>query len=172
MKNTTTCDRKGLHQDFEIFHARCLGRFFFGISSTPMQPFTCSEFLLIIIVKYSILYLFNTKNTKTCDRKGLHHPGSTPLSIGCTSPIFCSRVRCLNPTSIGLPMSILMSRCKTSKWVRLTAVFKRLKFKQKEKKETFLDGRETTFFGVVLQCSTHYTTLYYFLTVFCSTALN
>jgi hypothetical protein len=73
MKNTTTCDRKGLHQDFEIFHARCLGRFFFGISSTPMQSFTCSEFLLIIIVKYSILYLFNTKNTKTCDRKGLHH---------------------------------------------------------------------------------------------------
>jgi hypothetical protein len=43
-------------------------------------------------------------------------------------------------------MSILMSRCKTSKWVRLTAVFIRLKFKQKEKKETFLDGRETTVF--------------------------
>ena len=67
-------------------------------------------------------------------------PGSTPLSIGCTSPIFCSRVRCLNPTSIGLPMSILMSRCKTSKWVRLTAVFKRLKFKQKEKKKRFSMG--------------------------------
>jgi hypothetical protein len=31
-------------------------------------------------------------------------------------------------------MSILMSRCKTSKWVRLTAVLKILKFKQKEKK--------------------------------------
>jgi len=29
MKNTITCDRKGLHHDFEIFHARCLGRFFF-----------------------------------------------------------------------------------------------------------------------------------------------
>jgi|688.fasta_scaffold2152569_1 hypothetical protein len=59
-------------------------------------------------------------------------------------------------------MSILMSRCKTSKWVRLTAAFKRLTFKQKEKKETFLDERETMFFGVVLQCSTHYTTLRYF----------
>ena len=99
-------------------------------------------------------------------------PGSTPLSIGCTSPIFCSRVRCLNPTSIGLPMSILMSRCKTSKWVRLTAVFKRLKFKQKDKKETFLGGRDTTFFGVVLQRFTHYTTLYCFSNVFGSRALN
>jgi hypothetical protein len=67
-------------------------------------------------------------------------PGSTPLSIGCTSPIFFSRVRYLNPTSIGLPMSILMSRCKTSKWVRLTAVFKRLKFKQKERKKRSLVG--------------------------------
>jgi hypothetical protein len=120
---------------------------------------------------------FTNQQSSHCAHRSLwkkmrNVPGSTPLSIGCTSPIFCSRVRCLNPTSIGLPMSILMSRCKTSKWVRLTAVFKRLKFKQKEKKETFLDGRETTFFGVVLQCSTHYTTLYYFLTVFCSTALN
>ncbi len=116
---------------------------------------------------WDVFFLFFFNTNATC-----HIPGSTPLSIGCTSPIFCSRVRCLNPTSIGLPMSILMSRCKTSKWVRFTAVFKRLKFMQKEKKETFLDGRETTFFGVVFQCSTHYTTLYYFLTVFCSTALN
>jgi hypothetical protein len=69
-----------------------------------------------------------------------------------------SRVRYLNPTSIRLPMSILMSRCKISKWVRLTAVFKRPKFKQKDKKETFPGGRETTFFGVILQCSTYYTT--------------
>jgi hypothetical protein len=27
MKNTITCDRKGLHDDLEIFQARCLGRF-------------------------------------------------------------------------------------------------------------------------------------------------
>jgi hypothetical protein len=49
-KNTNTCDRKSLHHDLEIFQARCLGRFF-CISSTPMQPITCDEFLLIIIVK-------------------------------------------------------------------------------------------------------------------------
>ncbi len=49
-KNTETCDRKGLHHDLEIFHARGFVRFF-GISSTPMQSVTCSEFLLIIIVK-------------------------------------------------------------------------------------------------------------------------
>jgi hypothetical protein len=55
MKNTITCDRKGLHHDLEIFQARCYGCFF-GISSTPMQLVTCSEFYLIII----------------CDRKGLH----------------------------------------------------------------------------------------------------
>jgi len=72
MKNTITCDRKGLHQNLEIFQANCLGRFF-GISSTPMQIVTCSEFSLIIFVKKNILYWFNTKNTKTCDRKGLHH---------------------------------------------------------------------------------------------------
>jgi hypothetical protein len=46
---------------------------FFGISSTPMQPVTCNEFSLIIIVKQSILHWFNMKNTITCDRKGLHH---------------------------------------------------------------------------------------------------
>ena len=28
MKNTIICERKGLHHDFEIFQARCLGRFF------------------------------------------------------------------------------------------------------------------------------------------------
>jgi hypothetical protein len=72
MKNTITCDRKGLHHDLKIFQARCLGRFF-GISSTPKQLVTCSEFSLIIIVKQSILHWFNTKNTITCDRKGLHH---------------------------------------------------------------------------------------------------
>ncbi len=72
MKNTITCDRKGLHQDLEIFQARCLGRFF-GISSTPIQLDTCSRFFLIIVVKQSILHWFNMKNTITCDRKGLHH---------------------------------------------------------------------------------------------------
>jgi hypothetical protein len=56
----------------EIFQARCLGRFF-GISSTPMQPFTYNEFSLIIIVKQSILHWFNMKNTIICYRKGLHH---------------------------------------------------------------------------------------------------
>jgi hypothetical protein len=55
MKNTITCDRKGLHHDLEIFQARCLGRFF-GIFSTPMQPVTCNEFSLITIVKQSILH--------------------------------------------------------------------------------------------------------------------
>ncbi len=55
MKNNIICDRKGLQQDFEIFHARCLGRFF-GISSTPMQPVTYNEFSLIIIVKQSIIH--------------------------------------------------------------------------------------------------------------------
>ncbi len=50
MKNTNTCDRKGLHHDLEIFPARCFVRVF-GVSSTPMQPVTCSEFLLKIIVK-------------------------------------------------------------------------------------------------------------------------
>jgi hypothetical protein len=55
MKNTIICDRKGLQQDFEIFHARCLGRFF-GISSTPMQPVKYNEFALIIIVKQSIIH--------------------------------------------------------------------------------------------------------------------
>ncbi len=50
MKNSYTCDRKGLHHDLNIFQAKCLGRFF-GISSTPMQPVTCSEFLIIIIVE-------------------------------------------------------------------------------------------------------------------------
>ena len=59
MKNTITCNRKGLHQDFEIFHARCLGRFF-GISSTPMQLVTCSEFSLINIVKKRIFYTDST----------------------------------------------------------------------------------------------------------------
>jgi hypothetical protein len=34
----------------EIFQARCFVRFF-GISSTPMQPVTCTEFLLKIFVK-------------------------------------------------------------------------------------------------------------------------
>jgi hypothetical protein len=72
MKNTITCDRKGLHQDFEIFYARCLGRFF-GISSTPMQPVTYNEFSLKIIVKQSIIHCFNMKNTIICDRKGLPH---------------------------------------------------------------------------------------------------
>jgi hypothetical protein len=72
VKNIITCYRKGLHHDLEIFHARCLGRFF-GISSTPMQPVTCNEFSLIIIEKQSILHWFNMKNTITCDRKGLHH---------------------------------------------------------------------------------------------------
>ncbi len=48
MKNTNTCDRKGLHHDFEIFQARCFVRVF-GISSTPMQPVTYTEILLIII---------------------------------------------------------------------------------------------------------------------------
>jgi hypothetical protein len=72
MKNTITCDRKGLHYDLKIFQARCLGRFF-GISSTPMQLVTFSEFSLINIVKQSILHLFNMKNTITSDRKGLHY---------------------------------------------------------------------------------------------------
>jgi hypothetical protein len=70
--NTITSDRKGLHHDLKIFQARCLGRFF-GISSTPKQLVTCSEFSLIIIVKQSIFHWFNIKNTITCDRKGLHH---------------------------------------------------------------------------------------------------
>ncbi len=72
MKNTITCDRKGLHHDLEIFQARCLGQFF-CISSTPKQLVTCREFSLIIIVKQSILHWLNMKNTITCDRKGLHH---------------------------------------------------------------------------------------------------
>jgi hypothetical protein len=46
----TVYDRKSLLHDLEIFQARCFVRFF-GISSTPMQPATCSEFLLIIILK-------------------------------------------------------------------------------------------------------------------------
>ncbi len=50
MKNTITCDRKGLHHDLEKFQARCFVRVF-GVSSTPMQPVTCFEFSLIIIVK-------------------------------------------------------------------------------------------------------------------------
>jgi hypothetical protein len=72
MKNTITCDRKGLHHDLEIFQARCSGRFI-GISSIPMQPVTCNESSLIIIVKQRILHSFNMKNTITCDRKGLNH---------------------------------------------------------------------------------------------------
>ncbi len=72
MKNIITYDRKGLHHDLEIFQAICQGRFF-GISSTPMQPVTCNESSLIIIVNQSILHLLNMKNTITCDMKGLHH---------------------------------------------------------------------------------------------------
>jgi hypothetical protein len=60
------------HHDLETFQAKCLGRFF-GISSTPMHPVTYNEFSLLIIVKQSILHLFNMKNTIICDRKGLHH---------------------------------------------------------------------------------------------------
>ena len=72
MKNTITCDRKGLHHELEIFQARCLGSFF-GISSTQKQLVTCSEFSLIIMVKKCILHWFHMKNTITCYRKGLHH---------------------------------------------------------------------------------------------------
>jgi hypothetical protein len=60
MKNTITSERKSLHHNLEIFQARCLGRFF-GISSTPMQLVTGSEFFLIIIVKQSILYTVSTR---------------------------------------------------------------------------------------------------------------
>jgi hypothetical protein len=56
----------------QIDRPRCLGCFF-GISSTPKQLVTSSEFSLIIIVKQSIIHWFNMKNTITCDRKGLHH---------------------------------------------------------------------------------------------------
>ncbi len=55
MKNAIICERKGLHHDFEIFQARCLGRFF-GISSTPMQPVTYNKFSLKIIVKQGIIH--------------------------------------------------------------------------------------------------------------------
>jgi hypothetical protein len=72
MKTTIICHRKGLHQNLEIFQAKCFIRFF-GISSNPMQPVTCTEFLLIFIKKKSILHWFNVKNTIICDRKGFHH---------------------------------------------------------------------------------------------------
>jgi hypothetical protein len=50
MKNTIKYDRKGLHNDFEIFRARCLGRFF-GFSLKPKQPITYNEFSGIEIAK-------------------------------------------------------------------------------------------------------------------------
>jgi hypothetical protein len=68
----TVCDSNCLHHDLEIFRARCLWHFF-GFSSKPKQAITYDEFSGIIIVKYSILHLFNMKNTIICDRKGLHH---------------------------------------------------------------------------------------------------
>jgi hypothetical protein len=72
MKNTITYDRKGSPPRFGNISCQMFGTFF-GISSTPMQPVTCNEFSLLIIVKQSILHWFNMKNIITCNRKGLHH---------------------------------------------------------------------------------------------------
>ncbi len=68
MKNTKTCDRKGLHHDLGIFQARCFVLFF--ISSTTMQPVTCNELSLgsdffflqseckLALISYSEIFCF------------------------------------------------------------------------------------------------------------------